>query len=1018
MKAILQILACLTLLFSTSLQSQAQQPIHVGFLWHMHQPVYFPGENVLETHNAGHYSFSLLDVHNSRLGPYTSWPKDAVQAGLGLPNLGAQVSFSGSLIQNLNTLEAAGINGGQWNNWESPYQQAGRWETNAGNPRLDLVNFGFNHPLMPLLDTRDIRMQIKLQKRIHEQTWGPNVPFSKGIFPPETAFSTRIIPALVAEGIEWSLFDSIHLERATKEYPHTPASNLYPPNPADQINPALPANQWVQLNNLWAPSRVAAPFAYRPHHVQHVDPATGQISKIVAVPAARYEGNEDGRGGFGALQYEQVMEQYRHLNTDPQHPMFVMLHHDGDNFGGGSEAYYHGNFQSMVNWAQGNNHYNVSTVQDYLDNYPVDSNDLVHIESGAWAGADNGDPEFKKWLGDPDPSGWSPDRNSWAVLTAAKNHVFTADDIAPATNLDNILNATGSATEKAWRHLLAAQSSDYWYWDGTEVWDSNVTRGSNLAVAEAEAVIASFGGTETTGPTVFHPQRESYNPGGFEWDSSPEPSDFEVWTYAYDVSGLQSVTLKYRIDGDGENPLSSIQNETYAGGAEVSDWIEISMTSTDVPPPSNILTPTYRAERYGGTIAGLEDVLVDYYIEAVDSHGNTTQSDIQHVYIGSIITPGGDTVTLGPNPPQAGELVTISYDPSGGPLASAAEVYIHYGFDDWNTIIEPDLPMNWNSTDLTWDLSVPVSSSASQLDIVFNDGLGAWDNNNGQDWHYAVEGTQAPVEFVMDGILDATAVELVSHNGISLYAAIEGDTLYIATNDAGEGNDVFIYLAENPGALTGANWAKAGQVAQWDAFLADENDSDYVGWFDHSASVQAATGTNGGVLEGTINLAEEMGAIPEAIYLAVGLFDSTDGGDLIHSLQLPVSLDNNGDLNANEFLLFQIANSPADFNNDGVVNQVDLSVWMSSYGQGNGADADGDGDTDAADFLIWQREYTLAATTATRGTAVPEPSGLLLMLLFGLGVGIRKFSTTIARNRHNDECVIPIYSVQPRRRHY
>jgi len=66
------------------------------------------------------------------------------------------------------------------------------------------------------------------------------------------------------------------------------------------------------------------------------------------------------------------------------------------------------------------------------------------------------------------------------VLTAAKNRVFTADDIAPAANLDNIIAGTGTPTERAWGHLMTAESSDYWYWDGTEVWDSNVTRASNV----------------------------------------------------------------------------------------------------------------------------------------------------------------------------------------------------------------------------------------------------------------------------------------------------------------------------------------------------------------------------------------------------------------------------------------------------------------------------------------------------------------------------------------------------------
>ena len=139
-----------------AIAQQAGGPINIGFLWHMHQPQYRPGETVQQTDASGAFSFSITDVHNQRLGPYTGWPRDAVQSGLSLPNLGAQVSFSGSLIQNLNSLEAAGVNGGQWNNWDGAYRQAAQWDTAEGNARLDLVNFGFNHPLMPLLDKRDI----------------------------------------------------------------------------------------------------------------------------------------------------------------------------------------------------------------------------------------------------------------------------------------------------------------------------------------------------------------------------------------------------------------------------------------------------------------------------------------------------------------------------------------------------------------------------------------------------------------------------------------------------------------------------------------------------------------------------------------------------------------------------------------------------------------------------------------------------------------------------------------------
>ncbi len=954
----------------------------------MHQPIYYPGETINQTDASGRFSFSITDVHNSRFGPYTSWPKDAIQSGSSLPHLGAQVSFSGSLIDNLNNLESAGANGGMWNNWESSYQQAANLTTSEGNPRLDLIGFGYHHPLMPLLDTRDMRMQIKLHKQAHLDTWGPSVPYSKGIFPAETAFSTRMIPALKAEGLEWTIFDSIHLERAVENYPHTNSSNLYAPNKADQINPALPNDQWVQLNNLWAPSKVAAPFAYRPHYTQHVDPTTGNIEKIVAVPAARYEGNEDGRGGFGALQYEQVMDQYRQFNTDPNHPMMVLLHHDGDNFGGGSEAYYHGNFQNMVNWATNNANYDVTTVQDYLDQYAPDPNDVVHIESGSWAGADNGDPEFKKWLGDPNPeTGWSPDRNSWAVLTAAKNRVYTAHDIELGgpnafPNMSNIRNGIGSATEKAWHYLLQAQASDHWYWDGTEIWDSNVTRGSNLAVAEADQVLNSFSGSETTAPSVFLPQREAYNPGGFEWGATPESSDFEIWTYAYDVSSLESVTLKYRIDGDGTNPLESTHNETYAGGSEVGDWVSISMNSSDLAPPSGILSPTVRALRYGGMVEGIEDALIDYYVEAIDMLGNVQKSDIQHVYVGASAVAGGDRVLLTPEVPTAGESVEFTFDPTGGPLAGASQIFAHVGYNNWDDVISPDLEMMWDPDESLWQLSLEIATDAAQLDLVFNDGNGTWDNNGGADWHFEVTGGTTNEVFVMDGVLDDGATLVQTDGGISLYWKLAGNKLYLATEDAGEGADVFIYLAQTPGELIAANWGKAGQIAAWDAFLADENDNDYEGWFDNEGAVETTTGPNGGMLEGVIDLVDEFGSLPEEIRVAVAHYASVEGGILLGLLS---EITANGSIEANEYLTLTLSSSLiGDYNGDGMVDAADYTVWRDSFDSTTNlaADGDNDGRVDFDDYTLWRDNYgqTIASSASTETVnTVPEPRSLLMV---------------------------------------
>ena len=49
--------------------ARATEPIQVGFLWHMHQPIYYPGESITQTEAAGHYSFDLYDIFNQRVRP-------------------------------------------------------------------------------------------------------------------------------------------------------------------------------------------------------------------------------------------------------------------------------------------------------------------------------------------------------------------------------------------------------------------------------------------------------------------------------------------------------------------------------------------------------------------------------------------------------------------------------------------------------------------------------------------------------------------------------------------------------------------------------------------------------------------------------------------------------------------------------------------------------------------------------------------------------------------------------------
>jgi Dockerin type I domain len=81
---------------------------------------------------------------------------------------------------------------------------------------------------------------------------------------------------------------------------------------------------------------------------------------------------------------------------------------------------------------------------------------------------------------------------------------------------------------------------------------------------------------------------------------------------------------------------------------------------------------------------------------------------------------------------------------------------------------------------------------------------------------------------------------------------------------------------------------------------------------------------------------------------------------------------------------------PGDFNDDGLVNAADYTVWRNSFGstveRGYFADGDGNGMIDEADYAVWKlnfgRDYTLAGGGVASLGLVPEPSALILAAIF------------------------------------
>jgi hypothetical protein len=207
-------------------------------------------------------------------------------------------------------------------------------------------------------------------------------------------------------------------------------------------------------------------------------------------------------------------------------------------------------------------------------------------------------------------------------------------------------------------------------------------------------------------------------------------------------------------------------------------------------------------------------------------------------------------------------------------------------------------------------------------------------------------------------------VAVGSNGGRTLWASVSGTTLYVATQDAGEGDDAFVAVADvPPGGMRGAWWAKAGQAAQWRAFVADENDNGWSGWFDASGNVttshgaRTATGANGGVLEGTIDLASLFGTVPDRVALAAVAYGNANGGPLRSAQQVPASANADGNLDAAEYAVVDLCAIGAagccagDLTGDGQVSGADLGLLLAGWGGSDAAlDLNGDGTVNGADL--------------------------------------------------------------------
>jgi len=261
--------------------------------------------------------------------------------------------------------------------------------------------------------------------------------------------------------------------------------------------------------------------------------------------------------------------------------------------------------------------------------------------------------------------------------------------------------------------------------------------------------------------------------------------------------------------------------------------------------------------------------------------------------------------------------------------------------------------------------------------------------------------TQLPTDiraYQMDGILDYPAALLASH-GLHLYWRFDGRYLYVATQDAGEGSDHFIFVATHPNVAVNAPWAKKGAVGAYAFFLADENGSDFSSWYNAAGAqvtnlLSARTATyyeDDGMLEGVIDLSQTFGSgFTQAFFLAAAPFATDNGGAMVASAQVP---EGNGDTNllgSSEYVMIPAG----DIDGDGISDYADpdrdgdglSDAWEVAHGldpsvdtgdSGPQGDPDSDGFLNQAEFLACT--FPLDSNSLLEASATLSPASLPLI---------------------------------------
>ena len=378
-----------------------KQFLYFALVLHMHQPRYNLNGPTYESEVA-------RDVFSQTLHPYT-YPSETLKKD---ENARVTLNFTGSLLEQLNELASVGFDSRLNGLWD-------RYKDINSLGRAEFTGCGYFHPIFPLIPEADRLKQIEWQISLFERTFGTR---PEGFWLPELAFSPKVIPALVKNGIKWTIVDGPHIVNANKD------KNMY------------------QL-------------LYKPHFAEY------DGHRIIVIPRDRMISIAQ-QSGYNPVWLRHEIEKGVVANNDGEFLLTVAT--DGENgwfrHSGENAGFWGWFFEPLAYLLERDVDFKfieLTTIDDYLNEHPPV--DTVAVEDGSWNVPDTfDDGRFLKW------TQGEQRQKIWTHILETSRLVREIDDKVKALG-HNCSTEIEAATRRAWRWLLLAESSDNFWW-GSQDW--------------------------------------------------------------------------------------------------------------------------------------------------------------------------------------------------------------------------------------------------------------------------------------------------------------------------------------------------------------------------------------------------------------------------------------------------------------------------------------------------------------------------------------------------------------------